>query len=132
MGHGITDTHKVYDVDGLALYFKVYLSDGEYEDGESEEDASKSGIVVKKVDGENKKFIKSERLKYYPTGMPLFSASRGMKRPVVEKISNKEAMERSVTASWCIGKHMQSVMKIKGILLIRGTTRKREVNVVWN
>lgn len=58
-GHGITDTHKVYD-----------------------------------ADGKDKKFIKGERLKYYPTGMPLFSASRGMKRPVVEKISNKEAMER--------------------------------------
>lgn len=26
-GHGITDTHKVYDADGLALYFKAYLSD---------------------------------------------------------------------------------------------------------
>jgi hypothetical protein len=38
--------------------------------------------------------MKGERLKYYPTGMPLFSASREMKRPVVEKISNKEAMER--------------------------------------
>lgn len=32
------------------------------------------------------------RLKYYPTGMPLFSASRGMKRPIVEKISNKEEL----------------------------------------
>ncbi len=54
----------------------------------------KAEIVVKKVNGKNKKFTNDERLKYYPTGMPLFSASRGMKRPVVEKISNKEAMER--------------------------------------
>lgn len=29
-GFGITDTHKVYDADGLALYFKAYLSDVEY------------------------------------------------------------------------------------------------------
>ena len=93
-GYGFTDTHKVYDADGLALYFKAYLSDVEYEDEENEEDTSKTEIVVKKVDSKNKKFIKGERLKYYPTGMPLFSASRGMKRPVVEKISNKEAMER--------------------------------------
>ena len=28
-GHGFTDTHKVYDADGLALYFKAYLSDVE-------------------------------------------------------------------------------------------------------
>ena len=33
-------------------------------------------------------------MKYYPTGMPLFSASRGINRPIVERISNKEAMER--------------------------------------
>lgn len=31
-GYGITDTHKVYDSDGLALYFKVYLTDIEYSD----------------------------------------------------------------------------------------------------
>ena len=30
--HGITSTHKVFDADGLALQFKVYLSDIEYED----------------------------------------------------------------------------------------------------
>jgi hypothetical protein len=29
-GYGITDTHKVYDAEGLALYFKAYLSDIEY------------------------------------------------------------------------------------------------------
>lgn len=68
-GDGFTDTHKVYDADGLALYFKAYLSDVEYEDEENEEDTPKTGIVVKKVDGKNNKFIKGERLKYYPTGM---------------------------------------------------------------
>ncbi|KAB1438073.1 rolling circle replication-associated protein [Candidatus Galacturonibacter soehngenii] len=88
-GHGMTDTHKVYDADGLALYFKVYLSDVEYVEGDETYD-----VVDKVVDGKSKQFIKGGRLKYYPTGMPLFSASRGMKRPVVEKISNKEAMER--------------------------------------
>ena len=95
-GYGITDTHKVYDAEGLALYFKAYLSDIEYTEESVVEgltDAPKN-IVEKNVNGWNKKFIKGERLKYYPTGMSLFSASRGMKRPVVEKITNKEAMER--------------------------------------
>ena len=49
----------------------------EYKDETGEEDTPKSGIVEKKVDGKNKKFIKGERLKYYPTGMPLYSSSRG-------------------------------------------------------
>ncbi len=88
-GHGMTDTHKVYDADGLALYFKVYLSDVEYTEGDENYD-----VVEKDVNGESKQFIKGGRLKYYPTGMPLFSASRGMSRPMVEKISHKEAMER--------------------------------------
>jgi hypothetical protein len=88
-GYGITYTHKVYDSDGLALYFKVYLSDVEYIKGNEDYD-----VVDKVVNGESKQFIKGGRLKYYPTGMPLFSASRGMRRPVVEKISHKEAMER--------------------------------------
>lgn len=88
-GHGMTDTHKVYDAYGLALYFKVYLSDIEYVDGDENFD-----VVDKVVNGEAKQFIKCGRLKYYSTGMPLFSASRGMSRPIVEKISHKEAMER--------------------------------------
>ena len=75
--HGLTDAHKVYDADGLALYFKAYLSDIEYIEGDEDFD-----VVDKEVNGETKQFIKGGRLKLYPTGMPLFSASRGMKRPV--------------------------------------------------
>ena len=95
----MTDTHKVYDASGLALYFKEHLSDMEYEeqeDGSKEEltDSMKSKIVEKTVNNEAKKFIKGERLKHYPTGMPLYSASRGMARPVIEQMTNKEAMKR--------------------------------------
>lgn len=89
-GHGITDTHKVYDADGLALYFKVYLTDIEY----SDETESEEKVIEKIVDGKSKQFIKGGRLKYYPTGMPLFSSSRGMERPTVERISNQAAMAR--------------------------------------
>lgn len=67
----------------------MYLSDVEYIEGDEDYD-----VVDKVVNGESKQFIKGGRLKYYPNGMPLFSSSRGMSRPVVEKISHKEAMER--------------------------------------
>lgn len=77
-GYGMTDTHKVYDLDGLVLNFKVYLSNVEYIKGDENYD-----VVDKVVNGESKQFIKGGRLKYYPTGMPLFSVSRGMRRPVV-------------------------------------------------
>ncbi len=112
-GYGITDTHKVYDADTLALYFRAYLSDVEYVDDNNSDDSaeisidilseyereqlekakdgvSNANIVTKNVGGVNKKFIKGERLKYYPTGMPLYSCSRGMKRPTVERVVNKD------------------------------------------
>ena len=94
--HGITSSHKVFDADGLALYFKVYLSDIEYEDNnvDDEEKTDKPATVEKLVDGVTKQFIKGERLKYYPAGMNLYSSSRGMKKPVVEELTNKEAMAR--------------------------------------
>ena len=130
-GNGYTDTHAVYDGDGLALYFRAYLSDVEYvveskenedivdgvsdtisepfdfalygnpayegEDAVARESTSKhepTNIVTKVVDGVSKKFIKGERLKFYPVGMPLYSCSRGMKRPSVEKIKNKEVKDK--------------------------------------
>ena len=64
-GYGITDTHKVYDAEGLALYFKSYLSDIEYTDEpvvEGLADEPKN-VVEKNVNGWNKKFIKGERFK---------------------------------------------------------------------
>lgn len=94
--NGITSTHKVFDADGLALYFKVYLSDIEYENdnADDEDNADKPATVEKIVDGVSKQFLKGERLKYYPRGMNLYSSSRGMKKPVVEELTNKEAMAR--------------------------------------
>ena len=97
-GHGITSTHEVFDADGLALYFKAYLSDVEYEDESADEEDNKDKpvIVEKIVDGVSKQFITGERLKHYPSGMNLYSSSQGMKKPVIEEMTNIEAME-------CIG-----------------------------
>lgn len=43
-GYGMTDTHKVYDADGLALYFKVYLSDVEYIEGDEDYDVVEKAV----------------------------------------------------------------------------------------
>ena len=91
--HGITSTHAVFNADGLALYFKAYLSDVQYEDDNADSE-NKPATVEKLVDGVPKQFIKGERLKYYPVGMNLYSSSRGVKRPEVEEMTNAEAMAR--------------------------------------
>lgn len=93
-GYGITSTHAVFDADGLSLYFKTYLSDVEYEDEFGSESDNKSNLVEKTVNGVSKQFIKGERLKYYPSGMKLYSSSRGMKKPIVEEMTNADAMKR--------------------------------------
>lgn len=56
----------------MVLPFKACLSDLEYSDNT---DSSNRKIMEKMVDGVSKKFIKGERLRFYPTGMPylLFS-----------------------------------------------------------
>ena len=68
----------------------------EYEDdnADNEENTNKPATVGKMVAGVSKQFLKGERLKYYPAGMNLYSSSRGMKKPVVEELTNKEAMAR--------------------------------------
>lgn len=91
--HGITSTHAVFDADSLALYFKAYLSDVQYEDDNADSE-KKPATVEKLVDGIPKQFIKGERLKYYPAGMNIYSSSHGMKRPEVEEMTNAEAMDR--------------------------------------
>lgn len=92
-GKGCTDIHAVFDGDGLALYFKAYLSDVEYEDETDNADSVK-GLVEKMVNGKTTQFVKGERLKYYPAGMNLYSTSRGMKKPEIVELTNEEAMHR--------------------------------------
>ena len=53
-GYGITDTHKEYDSDVLALYFKVYLTDIEYSDETDEESKVSKDVVEKKCDKSNR------------------------------------------------------------------------------
>lgn len=45
-GYGLTDTHKVYDADTLALYFRAYLSDGEYVDDNNSDDSAEISIDI--------------------------------------------------------------------------------------
>ena len=44
--YGITDTHKVYDVDTLALYFRAYLSDIKYVDDNNSDDSVDISIDI--------------------------------------------------------------------------------------
>lgn len=76
--HGRVDIKTLKDVDNIGAYLSAYLADIELTDVQ---DSSGKEIVVKEVDGQKKKFIKGGRLKYYPSGMNIYRASRGIKTP---------------------------------------------------
>lgn len=76
--HGIVDIKTLKDVDNIGAYLSAYLADIELPDdykGDGPE------MMVKEVDGKQKKFLKGGRLKYYPSGMRLFRSSKGISYP---------------------------------------------------
>lgn len=95
-GQGFTKTKAVHGVDNLGAYFSAYLADLPVEDADASGCSYDSSNVIEKVvvDGDDdskklpKKFIKGGRLHYYPAGMNLYRCSRGIKRPLVEDLSD--------------------------------------------
>jgi hypothetical protein len=81
-GHGIVDIQAVKNnVDDLGRYFTAYLTDIEMDEGQQV--PPEAQVKVKN----SKKYIKGGRLHMYPTGFNYFRCSRGVKRPVKEKMT---------------------------------------------
>ena len=99
-GGGFTKVKAINkNVDNMGAYLSAYLGDVEVNDDSIPELISQ-GIIkpgqalnIKEViiDGKSKKFIKGARLGMYPVGMNIFRASRGIKKPIVSKITYAEA-----------------------------------------
>lgn len=90
---GWSDVRKVDNCDNIGAYLTAYLCDVIIDDPNNIVDVS--GDVVEKeilFKGEKvkKKIIKGERLKYYPNKFNLFRASRGIKKPTIEMMKNKD------------------------------------------
>lgn len=83
--HGTTDTRGMTNNDNLGAYLTAYLADIPCSN-----DVPTGGDVVEKEVIENgekkiKKFIKGERLKFYPRDMRIYRMSRNCDKPTVEK-----------------------------------------------
>lgn len=78
------------NVDNLGAYLSAYL--GDIELNEKNKNQVKPGQIIKEVDieGKKKKFIKGGRLHFYPVGMNIYRASRGIEKPKVEYMKYKE------------------------------------------
>lgn len=110
-GHGYTDTQKLDNVDNIGAYLSAYLGDISMDDINKDpmnniELINKCiGLEVKEVDG--KKYIKGGRLHMYPTKFNIYRCSRGVKRPTVEKMYEKEAQKKVSAATLTYEKTIQ-------------------------
>lgn len=90
-GQGFVTIRSLKDVDNIGAYLSAYLSDVELSDENiMRAYENKNTIVVRQVDGREKKFIKGGRLHLYPPGMNLFRRSKGIEYPERERMKYKE------------------------------------------
>lgn len=84
-GHGFASTKSLKQVDNIGAYLSAYLTDIELPPDAPYHD-EREDIRIAEVDGEKKKFLKGARLAFYPTGMRIVRASRGIKKPEKEEM----------------------------------------------
>lgn len=96
-GQGFTKTKAVHGVDNIGAYFSAYLADMPLDDVKRLQEQGifvRGEVLAKSVEDEetgisvDKKFVKGARLALYPAGMNILRTSRGIKKPIIDDISN--------------------------------------------
>jgi len=99
-GQGFVNIRRLNKIDNLGLYLTAYLADMEVKDVEKvidEIDETKLRNICKvEVIDENgrkrkKAIVKGARLSLYPSGFHLYRISRGIKKSVVNLMTNEQA-----------------------------------------
>ena len=85
---GFLTIKSLKDVDNIGAYLSAYLSDIEVPEGR--EVSNSKEVVIKRVDGQEKRFLKGGRLWMYPPGMNLFRKSKGIVYPERKEMSYRE------------------------------------------
>ena len=89
--HGFTKTKSLQGIDNPGLYLTAYLGDMELTEALSS-GIKRGKLVEVEVKGKQKKaIVKGARLKLYPPGFNLYRNSRGVERPTICKVTEKEA-----------------------------------------
>lgn len=107
-GHGYTKTQALGDCDNIGAYFSAYLADMPIEELQklpAEQFVKITGQqkVVESTDDQGekqeKRFIKGARLVLYPTNMQIVRKSKGIKEPMVERMTLGEAQKKVSAAT---------------------------------
>lgn len=102
-GHGFVSVKAMRkDIDNMGAYLSAYLGDIELQEDNLEELVNEGVLKVgqavevkeAEINGVKKKFIKGGRLHLYPTGMNIYRASRGIKKPEVIYMSYENARKK--------------------------------------
>jgi hypothetical protein len=81
-GLGFVTIKSLKDVDNIGAYLSAYLTDVELtEQTVFKAIADQSEVVIRQVEGQEKKFVKGGRLHMYPPGMNLYRKSKGVVPP---------------------------------------------------
>lgn len=87
-GLGFVTVQSLKGVDNVGAYLSAYMADIEVPDDFSNQHED---LEEKMVNGKKKKFIKGGRLAFYPTGVNLYSKTKGIIYPLREDMSYFEA-----------------------------------------
>lgn len=102
-GHGFVKIKKLDDVDNVGAYLTAYLGDMEWEDMPDVMRANGKEHKIVEVEEGGKKvkktIIKGARLDLYPANFNMLRCSRGIKRPIVEMMSQPDAEKKVLGAT---------------------------------
>lgn len=90
-GHGFVTIKSLKDVDNIGAYLSAYLTDVELtEETVLNAITRQAEVVIRQVEGQEKKFIKGGRLHWYPPGMNLYRKSKGIVPPEREEMKYED------------------------------------------
>lgn len=91
--NGFVNVQSVRNVDNVGAYLTAYLADvsvDELEETGVIPDVNE-GIVLKELHGEGKRYVKGGRLSFYPTGLNVYTRSKGIVAPERKEMSYADA-----------------------------------------
>ena len=103
-GKGFCKVTKLDCVDNVGLYLTAYLSDVELKECEnlninsSQLDIKNVNIIDNDNEIINKRIVKGARLYLYPPRFRIFRWSRGIKKPNIQYLTNKDAQKKVSSA----------------------------------
>ena len=96
-GQGFTKTQKLANIDNIGAYLTAYLGDMPLEEAKTSHiDLKKAQIKTVSLSDSKipKKFVKGARMVFYPPNFNLYRISRGVKKPINELLTYKDAKKR--------------------------------------